>query len=70
MNISSMPWTLNEKTHSTSPLCGADRQEGYASNYTLKMALWFISYATTSILFIVYYPVYTDEKLSRSLSGF
>ena len=54
MNISSMPWTLNEKTRSTSPLCGADRQEGYTSNYTLKMALWFISYATTSIIFIVY----------------
>ena len=41
-------------THIASPLRGADRQPQYNSNYTFKMALWFVSYATSPIIVIAY----------------
>ena len=41
------------ETRSTSSLHGADRQPQYSSNYTLKMALWFVSYAMSPIVYNV-----------------
>ena len=41
-------------THSISPLRGADRQKRYSSNNILWMVLWFVSYATSPVIVIVY----------------
>ena len=45
-------------TRSISPLRGADRQPRYRTDYTLQMALWFVSYVyTTSTVIVIFYDV-------------